>query len=286
MRAFTYCAPMQTANEDSTTVESGFLVRLDHFEGPFDLLLHLISKHKLEVTELALHIVTDDFIAYLKDQGVDWDLDETTEFLVVAATLLDMKSALLLPNGEVEDEEDIAIFEARDLLFARLLQYRTYKEVSAVFAQLIEAESHRFYRNAPLPEPFASLMPELLFSVTPEQLAGLAAKVFAPRPAPPTVGTSHLHSPAVSVREQAILLIERVKRQKSCTFRYLVQDAENTAVIVARFLALLELFKEKVISFEQPESLGELQIKWIENRADVEAIDFEEFDEPEEVNND
>jgi segregation and condensation protein A len=260
-----------------TVAETGFLVRLNDFEGPFDLLLHLISKHKLEVTELALHVVTDDFIAYLKDQGSDWDLDETTEFLVVAATLLDLKSAMLLPNGEVEDEEDIAIFEARDLLFARLLQYRTYREVSTVFAAMIDAESGRYYRQARLPEPFASLMPELLFSVKPAQLAEIAQKVFAPKPAPPTVGLGHLHSPKVSVREQALVLLDKLKRRSSCSFRYLVQDADSTAVVVARFLALLEMFREKLVTFDQAEALGELQVRFHDSAA-FNELEIEEFD--------
>lgn len=261
--------------------DGGFQVKLQDFEGPFDLLLHLISKHKLEVTELALHVVTDDFIAYLKDQGSEWQLDETTEFLVVAATLLDLKSAMLLPNGEVEDEEDIAIFEARDLLFARLLQYRTFKEVSGVFAALIEQESHRYMRTARLPDPFASLMPELLFSVSPEQLAGLAARALAPKPAAPAVSTTHLHNPAVSVREQAAIVLDRLRRKGSCSFRYLIQDADNTAVIVGRFLALLELFREKVVSFEQPNPLGELQIKWLSAEADLDLDAIEEFEKTE-----
>lgn len=266
--------------------EGGFQVKLQDFEGPFDLLLHLISKHKLEVTELALHVVTDDFIAYLKDQGSEWQLDETTEFLVVAATLLDLKSAMLLPNGEVEDEEDIAIFEARDLLFARLLQYRTFKEVSGVFATLIEQESHRHMRTARLPEPFASLMPELLFSVSPEQLAELAARALAPKPSAPAVSTTHLHNPAVSVREQAAIVLDRLRRKGTCSFRYLIQDADSTAVIVGRFLALLELFREKVVSFEQPNPLGELQIKWLSAEVDLDLDAIEEFEKTEMETND
>lgn len=271
---------LETASNDQ-----GFQVRLQDFEGPFDLLLHLIAKHKLEVTELALHVVTDDFIAHLRQQGSDWDLDETTEFLVVAATLLDLKSARLLPSGEVEDEEDLQILEARDLLFARLLQYRAYKEVSGQIAALMTLEERRFRRVAALPEPFASLLPEVLVAITPDQLAALAAAALQPRPAPPSVSLSHLHNPAVSVREQAFLIGERIKRRGNLTFRALVQDAESTAVIVARFLALLEMFREQLVVFDQAAALGELNIRWIGQDAMVEIVD--EFEnEPEDDRND
>ena len=259
---------------------TAFTVKLTDFEGPFDLLLHLISKHKLEVTELALHVVTDEFIAHIKDQGAAWNLNEATEFLVIAATLLDLKAARLLPSGEVEDEDDLVVLEARDLLFARLLQYKAFKEVSKLFDSSFASENHRFYRHAALEEPFASLLPEVLVSITPEQLAILAAGAMAPKPASPTVNLAHLHAPTVSVREQAILIADRVRRRGSCSFRSLVSDAETTGVIVARFLALLELFRESVIVFEQSAALGELNIRWSGSTDfNVEAIDTDEFDE-------
>ncbi|MEY2635227.1 MAG: hypothetical protein RIS75_1167 [Actinomycetota bacterium] len=273
----------------TSDVSSGFTVKLTDFEGPFDLLLHLISKHKLEVTELALHVVTDEFIAHIRDQGAEWNLNEATEFLVIAATLLDLKAARLLPSGEVEDEEDLVVLEARDLLFARLLQYKAFKEVSALFDSAFQAENHRFYRHAALEEPFASLLPEVLVSITPEQLALLASSALAPKPQAPSVSLQHLHAPAVSVREQAVLIADRVRRRGSCSFRSLVADADSTGVIVARFLALLELFREAVIVFEQTAALGELHIRWSgSNDFDVEAIATDEFDEglPEEAEND
>ena len=253
-------------------------VRTPVFEGPFDLLLHLISKHKLELTELALHAVTDDFIAYIADQGAEWNLDETTEFLVIAATLLDLKAAQLLPNGEVEDEGDLAVLEARDLLFARLLQYRAFKDVAGELASRMAAESRWHPRRAALPEPFASLLPEVLLAISPERLAEIAAAALTPR-VQPQVGTGHLHAPAVSVREQAILVAERVRQLGVCSFRTLVQDAPSTAHVVARFLALLELYREQTVTFEQAAALGELHVRWLSGASIEDALnDADEFD--------
>jgi len=241
-----------------------FEVHLDVFSGPFELLLGLISKHKLDVTEIALSKVTDEFIAHIRkaqQEKSDWDLGQASEFLLVAATLLDLKAARLLPSSGPDDDEDLALIEARDLLFARLLQYRAFKEVSAAFGQRMATAGRMTARQAGLEERFASLLPELVMHITPEQLAMVAARAMTPKP-DPTVGLSHLHAPAVSVREQAAVVVERLRKQGSASFRSLVQDAESTLVIVARFLALLELFKEAAIAFEQSEALGELDIRW------------------------
>jgi segregation and condensation protein A len=285
-----YCPPVTSSPtiEIEENPSNQFRVRLADFEGPFDLLLHLISKQKLEVTVLALHEVTDEFIAHIKDQGANWNLNEATEFLVIAATLLDLKAARLLPSGEVEDEEDLAVLEARDILFARLLQYKAFKEVASIFASEMEAESHRFYRDVPLEEPYRSLLPEVLVSISPEQLASIAISAMAPAPAAPEIGLTHLHNPLVSVREQAIAIAATLKRRKITTFRTLVADAEHTMVIVARFLAVLELYRERLISFEQSVALGELTIRWIGSQdLDVESIETEEFiDETESDKND
>lgn len=240
---------------------SGFRVHLEGFEGPFDLLLQLIAKHKLDVTELALSKVTDDFIAHTRALGEAAELEQTTQFLVVAATLLDLKAARLLPSGDVEDEEDLALLEARDLLFARLLQYRAYKEVAAVFARRLAEQARRVPRTVGLEPRFAAVLPELVLSITPQQLADLAARALAPRPVP-TVNLEHVHAPAVSVGEQAAVLVERLRRSRSSTFRALVADADSTLVVVARFLALLELFRESAVAFEQVTPLGELTVRW------------------------
>lgn len=257
----------------------GFSVRVGDFEGPFDLLLSLIAKHKLEVTELALHQVTDDFIAHIKDQGPTWNLDEASSFLLVAATLLDLKAARLLPSGEVEDEEDLALLEARDLLFARLLQYRAFKEVSALLASAMEHARLRTPRAVALEPRFAELLPDVIIAIGPEQFASLAAVALAPKEEP-VVSVSHLHVPRVSVREQAALIVERLRRQRTLTFRSLIADCDSTLLVVGRFLALLELYREAVVAFEQIAPLGDLTVRWTgSDQGDVTVTD--EFDEGE-----
>ncbi len=231
-------------------------MRVGGFEGPFDLLLALIAKHRIEVTELALHVVTDDFIAHVRSQGPQWDLDEATSFLVIAATLLDLKAARLLPDGEVEDEEDLALLEARDLLFARLLQYRAFKEVAALLDGMFASAARRRPRDAALEDWQAQLLPEVLLGIGPEQFAAIAEEAFAPKPPDPGVSTEHVHAPAVSVREQAAILIERLRRRGSATFRELVADAPSTLVVVGRFLALLELYRDGSVTFGQAAALG------------------------------
>jgi segregation and condensation protein A len=248
-----------TAGE--STGSTGFQVHLDVFEGPFDLLLALISKHKLDITEVALSQVTDEFIGYIRALADGWDLDQASYFLVVAATLLDLKAARLLPSGEVEDEEDLALLEARDLLFARLLQYRAYKQVAAVFAGQMAAAARRFPRRVPLEPRFASLLPEVLLGLGPAEFARIAALTLAPKP-PPTVSVEHIHSPRTSVREQAQIIAGRLRRLGRATFRSLTSDAAGVYEVVARFLALLELYREDRVSFEQVAALGELYITW------------------------
>ena len=253
-----------------------FEVHLDVYEGPFDLLLGLISKHKLDVTEIALARVTDEFVAHIRSRGRDWDLGQASEFLLVAATLLDLKAARLLPSAEVEDDEDLALLEARDLLFARLLQYRAFKDVAATLAARMAAEARRTPRSVTMEPRFAQLLPELVLGVTPEQLAMIAAKAMRPKP-PPTVGLEHLHAPAVSVREQAALIVERLRRTRTASFRVLIADAEATIVVVARFLAVLELFREGAVALDQASPLGELTIRWTgSDEGDVAVVD--EFD--------
>ena len=267
--------------EAAPETTSGFSVRVGEFEGPFDLLLQLISKHKLEVTELALHTVTDEFIAYIRGQGSEWDLDEASAFLVVAATLLDLKAARLLPSGEVEDEEDLALLEARDLLFARLLQYRAYKEVSALFAERMANAAKRFPRAVGLEPQFAALLPEVLIGLGPDQFAAMAARALAPRPVP-EVSISHIHVQRVSVREQAGIIVERLRQHRTTTFRALIADCDTTLLVIGRFLALLELYREKVVMFEQITPLGDLTIRWTgSDDGDVDVTD--EFDVEREV---
>ncbi len=254
--------PAETPPAEPTEPSRGrFTVKLSNFEGPFDLLLQLISQHELDVTEVALHQVTDDFIAHLRQAGDAWNLDETTEFLVVAATLLDLKAARLVPTGDVEDEEDLALLEARDLLFARLLQYRAYKQVAALFAELEAGALRRYPRSVALEDRFQSLLPEVMLGVSPARFADLAAAVFRPKP-PPTVSIDHLHMGKVSVREHVAVLRVKLATTGRATFADLVADCEHSIEVVARFLGLLDLYKENVILFHQEEALAELNVEW------------------------
>ncbi|MFC5981281.1 segregation and condensation protein A [Knoellia sp. GCM10027209] len=263
-----------------------FEVHLDVFSGPFDLLLGLISKHKLDITEIALAKVTDEFIAHIKAaqaSNTEWDLSQASEFLLVAATLLDIKAARLLPQMSPQDEEDLALIEARDLLFARLLQYRAFKDIARTFGERMATAGRMTPRQAGIEPQFAKLLPELVITITPEQLAMVAARAMTPKVAP-TVGLEHLHAPAVSVREQATIVGHRLRRERACSFRSLVADADSTLVIVARFLALLELFREAAIVFEQAEALGELTVRWTgSDEGAIEVSDeFDEEDQPDE----
>ena len=260
---------------------AGFSLHLENFDGPFDLLLQLISRHKMDITEVALGTVTDEFISYIKqleNSENGWDLDKTTEFLVVAATLLDLKAAKLLPSGEVDDESDLALLEARDLLFARLLQYRAFKEIAAIFSERIEREEKSFPRTVALEPHFAQLLPEVLIGVGAQRFAAIANRVLTPKTTP-IFSIDHLHRPLVSVAEQAVKVVEMLRKAGRVTFRSLVSDASSTLVVVARFLALLELYREGVVRFEQVISLGELQITWV-GSADGEVRVSDEFDIP------
>ncbi|MEU0162830.1 segregation/condensation protein A [Streptomyces sp. NPDC006261] len=275
--------PVPPAGPEPVPAEPGaddkrFTVRLVNFEGPFDLLLQLISRHKLDVTEVALSKVTDEFMAYIRAMGPDWDLDQTTEFLVVAATLLDLKAARLLPAAEVEDEADLALLEARDLLFARLLQYRAYKQIADIFSGRLESEARRHPRTVGLEDRHAELLPEVVISIGPEGFAKLAVKAMQPKPKP-QVYVDHIHAPLVSVREQAGIVVERLREAGAAvSFRTLTEDAPDTLTVVARFLALLELYREKAVTLDQDEALGDLMVAWC-GGADAEPVVTDEFDQ-------
>jgi segregation and condensation protein A len=268
-------------NTDVNAASGGFSVHLANFDGPFDLLLQLISRHKMDVTEVSLSIVTDEFIAFIRGleaSGEGWELDQATEFLVVAATLLDLKAARLLPTGEVEDEEDLALLEARDLLFARLLQYRAFKEIAATFSERILAADKSFPRVVALDPALASLLPEVLIGVGAQRFAAIAERVLTPKVSP-VVAVEHLHMPLVSVTEESKRVVEALRHSKSLSFRNLISDADSTLVVVARFLALLDLYRQGVLRFEQVIALGELHISWTGSlEGEVEITD--EFDIP------
>ncbi|MFC8731324.1 segregation and condensation protein A [Luteimicrobium sp. NPDC057192] len=282
-------APVEPSEPEGRS--GGFEVHLENFSGPFDLLLSLISKHKLDITEVALAQVTDEFIGYIRaaesaasdGTGTGWDLSTASEFLVVAATLLDLKAARLLPTGEVDDAEDLELLEARDLLFARLLQYRAYKQVADVVRERLDTEGRRFPRLVALEPHLAALLPELVWQVGPDELALLAARALAPKAPPPGVDLAHLHAPAVSVREQAVVLADRLRHDGAASFRALTADAGEVVVVVARFLALLELFREGLVGFDQVAPLGELTVRWAggdDDTADTLQTDYDDVSDP------
>ncbi|MGX2998033.1 segregation and condensation protein A [Streptomyces sp. JNUCC 64] len=267
---------------EEKTADGGFRVRLANFEGPFDLLLQLIARHRLDVTEVALSRVTDEFMTYIRGLGPDWDLDETTEFLVVAATLLDLKTARLLPVATVEDEADLALLEARDLLFARLLQYRAYKRIAEILADRLEGEAKRLPRTVGLEPHHAELLPDVVIGVGAEGLARLAARAERPRPVP-QVYVDHVHAPLVSVREQAAVLAGLLRARGRASFAELIEDTRadgDTLTVVARFLALLELYREKAVALDQEAALGELLVRWTGGDGDGVPGVTDEFDRP------
>ena len=269
------------AAADVNAASGGFSVHLANFDGPFDLLLQLISRHKMDVTEVSLSIVTDEFISFirrLEASGEGWELEQATEFLVVAATLLDLKAARLLPSGDVEDEEDLALLEARDLLFARLLQYRAFKEIAATFSERIATADKSFVRVVALDPALSALLPEVLIGVGAQRFAAIAERVLTPKVIP-VVAIQHLHMALVSVAEESKMVVEALRHSKTLSFRNLISDSDSTAIVVARFLALLDLYRQGVLRFDQVIAMGELQISWTGSlEGEVEITD--EFDIP------
>lgn len=243
---------------------TGFRITLRNFEGPFDLLLQLIQSRRLDITDVALSEVTDEFVSYTRQLGTAANLDEVTEFLLVAATLLDLKAARLLPRGEVDDLGDLELLESRDLLFARLLQYRAYKQVADLFAQWQREARHAYPRAVGIEKEFADLLPPVSLGHTPGSFAELAAAVFRPRP-PEEVGVGHIHQVEVSVPEQAGKLLSALRilgRGVWQDFSELNADCTRSMEVVGRFLALLELYKAKAVEARQAESLGPLELSW------------------------
>ena len=269
----------ELSGDVNTASGATFSVHLENFDGPFDLLLQLISRHKMDITEISLSLVTDEFIAFiraLERSGQGWKLDQATEFLVVAATLLDLKAARLLPSGEVDDEEDLALLEARDILFARLLQYRAFKEIAATFAARIVLADKSFARVVSLEPGLAALLPEVLIGVGAARFAAIAERVLTPK-TPTLMNVEHLHLPLVSVAEESRVVVAALRRATSLSFRNLITDSDSTLVIVARFLALLDLYRQGVLRFNQVIAMGELQISWT-GSLEGEVYASDEFD--------
>jgi segregation and condensation protein A len=251
-----------------------FDVHLDTFSGPFDLLLSLIAKHEMDVTELALAQVTDEFVAYVNAED-HWNLSQISEFLVVAATLLELKAFRLLPTSS-QDHQDFELLEARDLLFARLLQYKAFKEAARTINERLEQMSPLYPRQVQLEPQFTALLPELIWSIGPHELAGIAYDVLNRPHDEPKISIEHLHSASASLPEQAEILAARLTSQGPMSFRELTYDAGSTALIVARFLALLELFRRGVVGFDQVSPLGELTIRWT-GASEIVPDDFHDY---------
>lgn len=261
-------APIRVEAVDVESSQGTFRVRLDNFDGPFDLLLQLISAQRMDITEVALHRVTDDFIAHLRALGSAWDLGQATEFLVVAATLLDLKAARLLPGGAVEDAADIAVLESRDLLFARLLAYRAYQQVAGLFAELSAAALRRYARAVTLEQRYLNLLPEVRIGVGLGEFAAVAASVFAPKPPPPTVSLEHVHTSPESVADHTARLVALLADRGHMTFAALVAECTSTMQVIARFLGLLNLFRNAAVLFEQDEPMGSLIVRWTGDATD------------------
>jgi scpA/B protein len=263
--------------EETPQTTPGFDVHLENFEGPFDLLLQLISRRELDVTRVALSQVTDEFIAHVRAAGDALGLEQTSSFLVVAATLLDLKAARLLPGGEVTEPEDLAALEARDLLFARLLQYRAFKQLAAWVEGTMATAGRQHWRPGGLEERFRGVLVQVELPIGPEDLVRLAARALTPKPAP-VVQLTHLHGSRVSVVEQTGIVARLLAGKGQLTFRSLVAGCDRLTTVV-RFLAILELFRAGRVSFEQAGPLAELSIRW--SGGETTGIVVDEY-EPEE----
>lgn len=240
---------------------STYQVSLSSFEGPFDLLLHLIARHRVDVHAIPIGEITDEYLAVLRVADTV-DLEVATEFLVVAATLVELKAARLLPDTDDPDLDELAL-ETRDLLYARLLEYRTFKRAAAWLDERIEAGVGSWPRLAALEERFARLRPEVTVPVDAPGLAALAARAFANAP-PPEPDLSHVQPVRMTVREAAGLVLDGLRRAGgSATFGQLTVRFRTRVEVVVVFLALLELYRADLVDLDQAERFGELEVTWL-----------------------
>ncbi|MFT0848581.1 segregation/condensation protein A [Actinomycetaceae bacterium L2_0104] len=249
-----------SADEIAMPAPAGpFAVSLDIFSGPFSVLLSLIAKRRLDVTEVALAEVTDEFIGFIQAQS-EYDLSQASEFLVVAATLLDLKAARLLP-GTKEDQEEIELLEQRDLLFAKLLQYRAYKQASLAIADRLSEAGRAYARDVPLEERYVGLLPDVHLDILPEEFALVAYQAFARDQSEPEVQIAHLHNPLVSVASQVDYLREMLATGGAASFAELCADAPDRQTVVSRFMAVLELVRRREARVAQDEALGTISLE-------------------------
>lgn len=260
-------------------------VSLSAFEGPFDLLLHLIARRKVDIYEIPIAAITDDYLAVI-GQLDQLDLEVTTEFLVVAATLVELKAARLLPSQDDPEVDELAL-EARDLLYARLLDYRTFREAAAHLRDRLERFDGYIPREVRLEPQLAALRPEASLGISPDQLALIAARAFADRPAD-VLDLSHVQPVRMTVREAAGMILDELTRADGpLTFDELTAGCRHTAEVVVHFLACLELYKLDHVDLQQPENLGTLTVTWTPDARvleagafDVDAYDGSVEDEP------
>jgi segregation and condensation protein A len=247
-------------------------VNLDVYTGPFDLLLQLITAQELDLYEIELSAIVDAFVAEIaRLEAID--LESTTEFLLIAATLIELKCKRLLPGSdEVDLDEELALYEARDYLLARLVEAKMFSEAGRSLAALEASASRAHPRRTGADERFADTQPDLLLGVMPERIRDIAERALSERPIP-TVEISHLHSEEVSVHDTFDRLVHELPTLGRTTLREISAAAPTTAAFVAIFLALLELYKQQFVELDQLGSFGEVTIEWIGDGRIVGAAD-------------
>lgn len=261
-------AEAEISTEESAT--SGFQVNLEVYSGPFDALLGMIANNKLELTEVSLSSITEEFLTYVRGLDFTKNMDEASAFLDIASILVEVKSVAILPGGEdnQHDEQSLEALRERDLLFARLLQYRAYKQAAGDFRARIAANSGRFPHPAAMDEGVAAMLPELVWTLTPLELAQLAAQVIANAPAS-EVSIHQLHVPLVDLRAQSLVVRDRLiaalesKGDQSMSFSELTRDCTSRIEVVARFMAVLVFFKQGVLQYQQDGPFAELHLRWV-----------------------
>ena len=261
-------AEAEISTEESAT--SGFQVNLEVYSGPFDALLGMIANNKLELTEVSLSSITEEFLTYVRGLDFTKNMDEASAFLDIASILVEAKSVAILPGGEdsQHDEQSLEVLRERDLLFARLLQYRAYKQAAGDFRARIAANSGRFPHPAAMDEGVAAMLPELVWTLTPLELAQLAAQVIANAPAS-EVSIHQLHVPLVDLRAQSLVVRDRLiaalesKGDQSISFSELTRDCTSRIEVVARFMAVLVFFKQGVLQYQQDGPFAELHLRWV-----------------------
>ncbi|MDB6709573.1 ScpA family protein [Bifidobacterium longum] len=267
-------AEAEISTEESAT--SGFQVNLEVYSGPFDALLGMIANNKLELTEVSLSSITEEFLTYVRGLDFTKNMDEASAFLDIASILVEAKSVAILPGGEdsQHDEQSLEVLRERDLLFARLLQYRAYKQAAGDFRARIAANSGRFPHPAAMDEGVAAMLPELVWTLTPLELARLTAQVIANAPAS-EVSIHQLHVPLVDLRAQSLVVRDRLiaalesKGDQSISFSELTRDCTSRIEVVARFMAVLVFFKQGVLQYQQDGPFAELHLRWVPGVAET-----------------